>query len=157
MYAGATATGICLLEFTDRRMLETEFRDLQRRLNAIILAGENRHIVQLKAELNEYFLGARKSFSVALHTPGTIFQEATWRALKQIPYGETCSYQCQAEKLQVPKAIRAVASANGHNRVAIIIPCHRVIGKNGNLTGYAGGLERKKWLLDHERKNTGLL
>ena len=89
-------------------------------------------------------------FSVSLDTPGTEFQNSVWGHLKNIPYGETVSYQQQADKLQKPKAVRAVASANGLNRVAIIIPCHRVISKNGHLTGYGSGLERKKWLLEHE-------
>ncbi|MBC3539059.1 bifunctional transcriptional activator/DNA repair enzyme AdaA [Rufibacter sediminis] len=153
MYACATPQGICLLEFTDRRMLETEFRDLQKRLNATILAGENDHLLQLKTEVAEYFAGTRKTFTVPLNAPGTAFQQKVWHVLHDIPYGETCSYQGQAEKLDMPKAVRAVASANGHNRISIIIPCHRVIGKNNQLTGYGGGLERKKWLLDHERKH----
>ncbi|MEN7546319.1 methylated-DNA--[protein]-cysteine S-methyltransferase [Rapidithrix thailandica] len=153
MFVCATQKGICLLEFTDRRMLETEFKDLQKRLNAIILAGENEHIKQLKSELKAYFEGTLKQFTVALHSPGTAFQQSVWTILQEIPYGETRSYQAQAEMLNNANAVRAVASANGLNRVAIVIPCHRVIGKDGNLTGYGGGLERKKWLLDHERKN----
>ncbi|WP_210463284.1 bifunctional transcriptional activator/DNA repair enzyme AdaA [Rufibacter roseolus] len=153
MYACATAEGVCLLEFTDRRMLETEFRDLQKRLNATILAGENDHLRQLKAEVEEYFAGTRQAFTVALHTPGTEFQQKVWHVLHDIPYGTTSSYQRQAERLAMPQAVRAVASANGHNRISIIIPCHRVIGKNNQLTGYGGGLERKKWLIEHERKN----
>lgn len=152
MYACATDRGICLLEFTDRRMLETEFHDLQKRLNAIILAGENKPIQQLKNELAEYFSGHRTQFDVPLHFPGTPFQQSVWRELLRIPYGATRSYQQQAEILGKPKAVRAVASANGHNRIAIIIPCHRVIGKDGSLTGYSGGLERKRWLLEHEGK-----
>lgn len=157
MYTCATDDGICLLEFTDRRMLETEFHDLQKRLNAIILVGENAHTRQLKVELAEYFAGERHHFEVTLHHPGTPFQQSVWRALLQIPYGSTRSYQQQAEFLNKPKAVRAVASANGHNRIAIVIPCHRVIGKDGSLTGYAGGLERKRWLLDHEQKHLASL
>lgn len=152
MYACATAKGICLLEFTDRRMLETEFRDLQKHLDAVILAGENEHIRQLKEELEEYFAGVRRDFTVPLHAPGTSFQQSVWDALQQIPYGATRSYQEQAAVLQRPEAVRAVASANGHNRIAILIPCHRVIGKDGKLTGYGGGLERKRRLLEHEKK-----
>jgi len=152
MFVCATENGICLLEFVDRRMLETEFRDLQRLLRATIIAGENHHIRQAKKELAEYFSGKRRVFSVAVHTPGTEFQNIVWNALNDIPYGDTVSYQSQAEHIGRPEAVRAVASANGHNRIAIIIPCHRVIGKNGNLTGYGGGLERKSWLLAHERK-----
>ncbi|MBR0572662.1 MULTISPECIES: bifunctional transcriptional activator/DNA repair enzyme AdaA [Pasteurellaceae] len=153
MFACATENGICLLEFVDRRMLETEFRDLQKRLNAKILTGENKHITQVKKELTEYFEGTRKTFDVKLDTPGTDFQQSVWNALQEIEYGTTTTYQTQAEKINNPKAIRAVAAANGYNRISIIIPCHRVIGKNGKLTGYGGGIERKKWLIEHERKN----
>lgn len=150
MFACSTEKGICLLEFTDRRMLETEFQDLQKRLNAVILLGENDHITQLKIELAEYFNGDRKEFSVSLDTPTTTFRQQVWNMLMQIPYGQTASYKEQAIKIGNPKAVRAVASANGHNRVAIVIPCHRVIGSDGSLTGYAGGLDRKKWLLELE-------
>ena len=153
MYACATEKGICLLEFTDRRMLETEFKDLQKRLKANIIAGENEHLIQLKKELQEYFAGNRQTFTVPLHTPGTDFQNTVWSALHSIPYGSTRSYAQQASYIGNPKAVRAVASANGHNRIAIVIPCHRVIGSDGNLRGYAGGLERKRWLLKHEREN----
>jgi len=151
MFVGATKRGICLLEFVDRRMLETEFKDLQRYLKAPIMAGVNEHMLLAKQQLEEYFAGERRDFSVALDTPGTDFQNAVWQALQQIPCGHTASYQHQASLIGNPKAVRAVASANGANRVSIMIPCHRVIGKDGSLTGYGGGLERKRWLLDHER------
>ncbi|MDF1699306.1 MAG: methylated-DNA--[protein]-cysteine S-methyltransferase [Saprospiraceae bacterium] len=150
MFACSTDKGICLLEFTDRRMLETEFEDLQKRLNAVILSGENDHLKQLKQELAEYFQGARTEFEVSLDTPTTPFRQKVWDMLVQIPFGKTASYKEQALKIGNPKAVRAVASANGHNRVAIVIPCHRVIGSDGSLTGYAGGLDRKKWLLELE-------
>jgi AraC family transcriptional regulator of adaptative response/methylated-DNA-[protein]-cysteine methyltransferase len=153
MFGCATSKGVCLLEFTNRKMLENEFKDLTKRLDAVILPGENPHLDQLQEELIAYFEGTRISFSVSLDTPGTDFQQTVWKILKEIPYGQTWTYEQQAIKLNNQKAVRAVASANGHNRIAIIIPCHRVIGKNGNLTGYAGGLERKKWLLDFEQKN----
>ncbi len=153
MYACATNDGVCLLEFTDRRMLETEFKDLQKRLNAKIIAGENEHSIQLKKELKEYFDGKRKIFNVKLDAPGSDFQRSVWKVLRDIPYGKTRSYQEQAEILNKPKAVRAVGSANGQNRISIVIPCHRVIGKDGSLTGYGGGLERKKWLLEFEQKN----
>lgn len=155
MFACATQEGLCLLEFTNRKMLETEFHDLRKRLNAAILPGSNAILEQVQAELAEYFEGKRKTFSAPLHTPGTEFQQSVWKILQEIPYGETRSYKKQSQILGKPEAIRAVASANGMNRVAIIIPCHRVIGENGDLTGYAGGLSRKKWLLDHERKHSG--
>lgn len=154
MFACATSQGICLLEFTNRRMLETEFEDLKKRLNAVILPGENKFLIQVQKELLEYFNGARKLFTVPLDTPGTDFQNKVWKKLQQVPYGETCSYKQLATSMNNPMAIRAVASANGHNRIAIIIPCHRIIGENGNLTGYGGGLPRKKWMIDFERENS---
>lgn len=153
MFACAIEQGICLLDFTDRKMLETEFKDLCQRLNGVILPGENRHLDQVRSELSEYFEGKRRQFTVALHTPGTDFQQSVWRILQEIPYGETRSYRQQAVALDNPSGVRAVASANGHNRVSIIIPCHRVIGSDGQLTGYGGGLYRKKWLLDFERRS----
>lgn len=154
MFICATENGICLVEFVDRKMLETEFKDLQNKLNAVIVTGENDHIKLAKQELDEYFNGTRKEFTVNLVTPGTDFQNSVWTVLQDIPYGKTVSYQTQSEKLNNAKAIRAVASANGHNRISIIIPCHRVIGKDGKMTGYGGGIERKKWLLEHEEKNS---
>ncbi len=155
MFVCATNEGICLLEFVDRKMLETEFKDLQRLLKATIMMGENTHIEQAKKELADYFIGSRQTFDVALHTPGTEFQNQVWEGLQKIPYGEMATYGQQAKKLDKPKAIRAVARANGYNRVSIMIPCHRVIGSDGALTGYGGGLERKKWLLDHEGRYVG--
>jgi AraC family transcriptional regulator, regulatory protein of adaptative response / methylated-DNA-[protein]-cysteine methyltransferase len=152
MLVCATEQGVCLLEFADRRMLETEFKDLQRLLGARIIAGENDHTRQAEREMDEYFAGRRRTFSVALHAPGSDFQRAAWRLLQMVPYGQTRSYQAQAERLGKPQAVRATASANGCNRIAIIIPCHRIIGKNGALTGYGGGLARKQWLIEHERR-----
>lgn len=153
MFICATDNGICLLEFVDRRMLETEFKDLQRLLNANIISGENEHIKQAKIEIKEYFEGSRKIFDVKLETPGTDFQNQVWKCLQEIDYGKTSTYQKQAENINNPKAIRAVASANGYNRISIIVPCHRVIGKDGKMTGYGGGIERKKWLIEHEQSN----
>ncbi len=152
MFACATDEGICLLEFTDRKMLETEFKDLCKRLNAVILPGENDNLGRVQSELSEYFAGERRLFTVALHTPGTDFQQSVWKALQEIPYGETRTYKQQAIAVGNPNGVRAVASANGYNRVAIIIPCHRVIGSDGQLTGYGGGVYRKKWLLDLESR-----
>jgi len=101
-------------------------------------------------QLKEYFKGIRKDFSVKLNPGGTDFQNSVWNELKKIPYSKTCSYMEQTKTLGNIKAIRAVASANGKNPISIIIPCHRVIGSDGSLTGYAGGIWRKKWLLEHE-------
>lgn len=155
MFACASSRGICLLEFVDRRMLETEFKDLQRLLQARILAGENQHTRQAELEVSEYFAGTRQQFKLALDTPGSKFQQSVWQALRAIPYGSTASYAKQAEKLGKPQAVRAVAGANGANRVAIVIPCHRVEAENGELTGYGGGVARKQWLIEHERRNVG--
>lgn len=155
MFVCATDNGICLLEFVDRRMLETEFKDLQKLLNANIISGENKHIKQVAKEIKEYFEGTRKTFDVKLETPGTDFQNSVWHCLQEIEYGTTTTYQNQAQKINNPKAVRAVASANGNNRISIIVPCHRVIGKNGKMTGYGGGIERKKWLIEHEQENAG--
>ncbi len=152
MFIGATSRGICLVEFSDRKMLETEFKDLRKRLASVIVPGENSHIKTAKKQLTEYFEGNRKSFSVSLDTPGTEFQREVWKGLENIPYGKTSSYKNQAIALNRPNSVRAVANANGLNRVPIIIPCHRVIGSDGSLTGYGGGLPRKKWLLDHEKR-----
>ena len=105
------------------------------------------------SQLNEYFEGGRQSFDLLLNPQGTAFQKKVWNALQQIPFGKTKSYMELSKVLGDPKAIRAVAAANGKNPVWIIIPCHRVIGSDGSLTGYAGGLHRKKWLLNHESPN----
>lgn len=153
MFTGADEEGICLLEFTDRKMLESEFKDLSKRLNATVVQGENNYFDQLQSELKEYFLGERKEFTVPLHAPGSDFQKKVWDQLKTIPYGETRSYKEQATAIGKPDAVRAVANANGMNRITIIIPCHRVIGSDGKLTGYGGGVWRKKYLLDLERDN----
>lgn len=153
MFACATEEGLCLLDFTDRQILEDEFNDLCKRLNAIILPGVNRHLDQTQKQMAEYFNGTRKNFTVPLHYPSTDFRESVWTELLNIPYGETYSYKQQSEALGNPKAVRAVAAANGQNRISIIIPCHRVIGSDGSLTGYAGGLHRKRWLLNFEKNN----
>ena len=153
MFACAAEQGICLLEFTDRKMLETELKSLAKQLNANIIQGANKHFDLLRRQLDEYFEGKRKEFTIQLFTPGTEFQQSVWKVLQTIPYGSTYSYKQQAIALKKPDAFRAVANANGMNRISIIIPCHRVIGEDGNLIGYGGGLLRKKWLLDLEKQN----
>jgi methylated-DNA-[protein]-cysteine S-methyltransferase len=104
-----------------------------------------------REQLHEYFAGTRTDFDLALAPAGTEFQQRVWRALCEIPYGDTTSYGAIARQLGTPDASRAVGLANGRNPIAIVIPCHRVIGSDGSLTGYGGGLDRKRWLLDHER------
>ena len=150
MFTCATETGICLLEFTDRRMLETELKSLTKLFDANIVHGYNPHFETVERGIKEYFNKERKVFSVSLDTPGSDFQKRVWNELQNIPYGKTRSYKQQAIAMNHPSAVRAVANANGMNRVAIIIPCHRVIGEDGHLTGYGGGIWRKKWLLDLE-------
>lgn len=154
MIGGTTTEGVCLLEFINRIRLEKELVDLQKMLNAIIIAGRNQYSDQLEKEVGEYFEGKRKVFSVPVHTPGNEFSKSVWRMLMNIPYGQTWTYKKQAEMLNNPKAIRAIGTTNGRNRLAIIIPCHRVIGSNGSLVGYAGGIEKKKWLLNFEREHS---
>jgi len=155
MLAGATEDGLCLLEFVDRRMLETQLARLRRLLDVEILPGRSEHHTAVSEQLSEYFDGRRRAFDVPLLTPGTPFQQRVWEGLRSIPYGETRSYQQQAAAIGRPSAVRAVARANGDNRIAVLIPCHRVIGKNGRLTGYGGGLWRKEYLLHLERSGAG--
>jgi AraC family transcriptional regulator, regulatory protein of adaptative response / methylated-DNA-[protein]-cysteine methyltransferase len=150
MLVGAVDEGICLLEFTDRRMLETQLKVVGKRFGAPLIQGTHVHIDALTRELNDYFAGKRREFTVPLVSPGTAFQQKVWEELCRIPYGTTRSYKQQAEAIGMPDAVRAVANANGMNRISIVIPCHRVIGSDGQLTGYGGGLWRKKWLLDLE-------
>ena len=153
MIAGASAQGICLLEFCERRMLETQLARLENRFRSCFLPGTNEHLETLRHELELYFQGRLQKFKVPLAMAGTEFQKKAWQALLAIPYGQTRSYKQQAAMIGQPKAVRAVGRANGDNRIAIIIPCHRVIGDNGRLTGYGGGLWRKRFLLDLEQKN----
>lgn len=109
---------------------------------------------QCTTQLDEFFSGSRKKFDLPLQQEGTNFQQRVWNELLDIPYGSTINYRQLAQRLGDVKSIRAAASANGRNKLNIVIPCHRVIGSDGSLTGYSGGLSRKKWLLDHENKFT---
>lgn len=155
--------GLVILDWIDRKGLERELLRVRRRLATFakqpaplcIIAGDNPILDQTKRELREYFARQRVHFSVPLaRNIGTDFQERVWSILRNIPSGTTRSYSEQATLLGDPKAVRAVALANGANFRSIIIPCHRVVGADGSLTGYGGGLPRKRWLLDHE--NAGL-
>jgi AraC family transcriptional regulator of adaptative response/methylated-DNA-[protein]-cysteine methyltransferase len=151
MLAAATESTLCLLEFADRRMLELQFRRIRRHFDAFFVPGSNGVLDQLAAELESYFNGSLVRFTVPLSFPGSQFQRSVWQRLQEIPYGATISYREIAVSLGLPKAVRAVARANGDNRIAIIIPCHRVIGSDGDLTGYGGGLWRKRRLLEVEK------
>lgn len=151
MLLGATEDGICLLEFTDRRMLETQLGRLRRRLDCAFVPGTTEAGRHLEAELEAYFAGSSTSFETPLVTAGTPFQERVWSALRGLAYGRTRAYSEVAAGIGAPSAVRAVARANGDNRIAIVIPCHRVVGADGALTGYGGGLWRKRWLLHHEQ------
>ena len=112
-------------------------------------------LLQCRRELEEYFNGSRKTFDVPLNPIGTEFQKTVWNELLKIGFGNTTSYMAIAKKLNNPGAVRAVGLANGRNPIGVMIPCHRVIGEDGSLTGYAGGLWRKKWLLEHEGNKSG--
>jgi AraC family transcriptional regulator of adaptative response/methylated-DNA-[protein]-cysteine methyltransferase len=150
MVAGATPTNLVLLEFTDRSILDTQIARLERHLGGVHEPGESPIFERLVAQLDEYFAGARREFDIPMHAPGTGFQELVWTALRTIPCGETRSYGALAAAIGRPTAVRALAHANRDNRISILIPCHRVIGADGTLTGYGGGLWRKRKLLDLE-------
>ncbi|MBI3466259.1 MAG: bifunctional transcriptional activator/DNA repair protein Ada [Planctomycetes bacterium] len=153
LVAGATAQGICLLEFTDRRMFEAQLTTLQKHFHCAIVPGHNDHIRQLKEELVRYFAGNLKEFTVPVVYPGSPFQRRVWEGLLRIPYGETRSYEDLARAIGARGSQRAVGRANGLNRIAIVIPCHRVVNKDGQLGGYGGGLWRKRFLLNLEWAN----
>ena len=136
--AVADEEGLCSLDFDE---------------NASASDEENVHLTQLQRELTEYFEGKRKTFDVRLNPKGTPFQRAVWRTLCDIPYGSVISYSQEAQMLSHAKAVRAVANANGKNPIPIIIPCHRVIAKGGGIGGYSGGIWRKEFMLELERKN----
>ena len=155
LLAGANDQGVVLLEYTDRRMLEHNLKSVRRRFDCGVVPGQHPLLERLREELEEYFRGERKEFTLPLASRGTAFQDKVWRELRRIPHGETISYDELAIRIGQPTAQRAVARANGMNYVCILIPCHRVIGKDGSLTGYGGGLWRKRLLLELER--TGAL
>jgi O-6-methylguanine DNA methyltransferase len=150
MAAAATDDAVVLLEFTDRRMLPAQLAAVKRRFGPIEV-GDQPHLTRLQRELDAYFAGDLHDFSVPLDAPGSPFQERVWGALRAISYGETVSYAELARRVDEPRASRAVGRANGSNRIAVVIPCHRVINAGGGLGGYGGGLWRKERLLALER------
>ena len=151
MLALANDAGLYLLEFVDRRGLEREVQALRRRLTQRVVPGEHRHLKGIGEELDAYFAGRSLTFTTPLQLTGSPFQRAVWETLRAIPPGETLAYADVAAKIGRPAAVRAVGRANGDNKLTLIVPCHRVIGADGALTGYGGGLWRKAWLLEHER------
>lgn len=149
---GATRDGLCLLEFPDPIRIDAAHRGLDRWLGLPFVPGRNAHIDRAIVELDEYFAGRRRDFTVPLVAPGTAFERQVWAALGTIPYGVTWSYAELARSVGNPDAQRAVGMANGRNRIALLIPCHRVVNTGGALGGYGGGLWRKHWLLELERR-----
>jgi len=152
MLAGATEKGICLFEFADCKKVEMELRQLSLLFKRPFIESEHPHFNTLREQIDGYFKGDLQEFSLPLDLVGTEFQVHTWCGLANIPYGTTTTYAKQAESLGIPSAVRAVANANGKNRISIILPCHRIVGTNGTLTGYGGGLWRKKKLLEWEQR-----
>ena len=147
MIAASREGALILLEFTNRRRMEAQIETLKKRFRAAFLPEDDAVIKQTRRELDEYFGGKRKDFEIPLDFPGTPFEVRVWTELLRIPYGETRSYEELAEITSSKGAVRAVGSANGRNRIAIVIPCHRVVNKSGALGGYGGGLWRKQALL----------
>ncbi|PCI09940.1 cysteine methyltransferase [bacterium] len=155
MIAATTDRGICLLEMGSPERQDREHAELESAFDCLMTPGNHPLLDQLEAELMAYFTGDLQSFTVPLDTPATEWQRQVWNALSTIPYGQTVSYGQLAQQLDNPGGSRAVGLANGKNRVSIVIPCHRVIAADGTLHGYGGGLDRKRWLLDHEQLHSG--
>lgn len=149
LLAGATDEAVVLLDFTERPMIDAQLAAVRRRIGPMRM-GEAPLLDALARQLGEYLEGGRRAFDLPIDTPGSAFQERVWRELQAIPYGETVSYRELALRVDEPAASRAVGRANGSNRLAVIIPCHRVIAANGGLGGYGGGLATKRLLLDLE-------
>lgn len=153
MLAAADDAGLHVLEFLDLEDTNdraSQLMRLEQRTHAQFVAGDHPHLDRVESELAAYFAGGGEEFSVPLCLAGSVFQVAVWRRLLEIGFGATRSYRDIARALGKPQAVRAVGRANGDNMMAIVVPCHRVIGADGTLTGYGGGLWRKRWLLDHE-------
>ena len=151
MIAVADEKALYLLEFIDYHRLEREMKRLRETTKSTIILGTTEPLLSIQAELTAYFAGKLQHFKTPLHLLGSSFQKSVWEALKNIPHGETRSYQEIARAIGKPTAFRATALANAANQIAIVIPCHRVIQSNGKLGGYAGGITRKEWLISHEK------
>lgn len=146
----ANENGLCFAEFEDEPYSDIKLASISKKLNQTISEEYNLSLENTAEQLDRYFKKDLTKFNIALEPIGTDFQKSVWNSLQEIPFGKIKTYKIQSENLKSPDAIRAIASANGKNPIAVIIPCHRVIGSDGTLTGYAGGLWRKKWLLEHE-------
>jgi len=156
MRAGATDHSIVLCDFAERPMMDAQLASVRRRIGPL-QEGDAPLLDRLESQLGEYFAGTRLEFDLPLDIPGSTFQERVWGELLRIPYGETISYRQLAEKVDAGAAYRAVGRANGSNRVAIIVPCHRVIAAGGGLGGYGGGLPAKRHLLDLEARGAVII
>lgn len=150
MLAIASDNNLYLLEFTDYHKLKNRIKRLEIKTKQRIVFGENLITKQITTELNQYFNKELTIFKTPIYLLGTDFQKTMWQELLKIPLGKVTSYLNIAKTLNIPHGARAIASANGANQLAIIVPCHRVISSSGHLTGYAGGLARKQWLIEHE-------
>ena len=154
MVLGSYENSLCLANWRYGNHKERVEKRVSKALKAEYVEETNPVIEETKKQLGEYFSGRRETFDIPLFMAGTAFQKSVWNALLQIPYGATASYQEQAKSIGKEKAVRAVASANGANAISVLIPCHRIIGSNGTLTGYAGGLETKQALLELEKRKS---
>lgn len=150
MFCAATSKGVCLLSFFGQKNLEKQITKVQEFFKAEAIPAHNNYFECLQKEMNEYFEGKRSDFTIPLQLVGTPFQQDVWKILMHIPFGDTISYKEEAQLLKKPKAARAVANANAQNMISILIPCHRIIQSNGSLGGYAGGIDKKKQLLELE-------
>ncbi len=148
---GSYDNKLCLLDFRYRKMRDTVDNRLKKGLNAQYLEKDDEILIETRKQLQEYFTMQRKEFDIPLFTVGSPFQKTVWDSLIKIPYGKTNSYAQLAKNIQNEKAVRAVANANGANAIAIMIPCHRIIGSDGSLTGFGGGIPLKKKLLELEQ------
>jgi O-6-methylguanine DNA methyltransferase len=155
MTIGATESAVVLCDFSERPMMPAQLAAVRRRIGPTI-EGSSPLLDRVEAQLREFFAGVRREFDLPLDMPGSAFQERVWAELRAIPYGQTVSYRELAMRVDAPQAPRAVGRANGTNRLAVIVPCHRVIAAGGGLGGYGGGLEAKRWLLDLEASRSEL-
>ncbi len=151
---GSYKNKLCMLDYRYRKMRTTVNKRIKNGLNAEFIEQDNAVLQTTRQQLREYLCGERKQFDIPLLMIGTDFQKQVWRALLEIDYGKVATYLDLAKKIDNAKAVRAVASANGANSIGVIIPCHRIIGSNGKLVGFAGGLHVKKKLLNLEKENS---